>query len=46
MFRMDHSTFCYMVNALKPLIERDYLQSERGGLTADSPVEVSGLSAW
>lgn len=46
MFRMDHSTFCYMVNALKPLIERDYLQSERGGGYISPSLQLGMTLRW
>ena len=31
MFRMDHSTFLYLLDRLGPALERDYMQSQRAG---------------
>ena len=31
MFRMDHATFEFVVERLSPRLQRDFLQSERGG---------------
>jgi len=31
MFRMDHTTFEFVVERLSPRLQRDFLQSEKGG---------------
>ena len=46
MFRMDHATFEFVVERLSPRLQRDFLQSERGGRYISPSLQVGFTIRW
>ena len=46
MFRMDHATFEFVVERLSPRLQRDFLQSERGGGYISPSLQVGFTIRW
>lgn len=46
MFRMDYDTFAHILHAISPALERNYLQSERGGGYVSPSLQLGMTLRW